>query len=546
MEWFRRNYLSIDPRTLGFARIALALLLLADLGQRIGSVELWYSNSGLLPNHTGLWQPTRHRNFSLFWTCSHWPEALVLMLLIGIVYLGLLVGYRTRWCQVLTLLALVSLQSRVDLLTAGEGYALSNLVCWTVFLPLGRRFSVDAVLADLRLRSDLDDEHLAGARQPARDVGPVVSLAVLAVLVQLAVLYFFNAVTKDGPTWMEGTAVYYFWQQERILTVLGLWAREHAPLELSYVLTYGTLLAEAALPWLILVPFGRPWTRRIAIALICGLHISIALLSNLGVFSYVMMVYATLLVGSKDWQAVERWARSRPRLQVLYDGSNRMCFQFSRLVDRLGLSGYAAQAIASAGPARQGSRDDAAPLRQRVRRYVTVARETLVALLVIVATMQLCLEVRVIPRVFKPDPMPEWAQAVVGYTRMQQGWQLFAPDAPLSEAFVLVDAVTSTGRHVDPLAEAGGYTPTPQARAIPVRPGLDTFWIEYHLRIPVFWPYHQPLKDWIARYHERTGRTEDRIVRWEAFLLEHDSPRPGELRPTRQRYRKFLEDSLEE
>jgi hypothetical protein len=54
---FVRRYLTVDPRSLGLGRIALALVLLLDLARRIPGLALWYSNDGLLPNHMMLWRP---------------------------------------------------------------------------------------------------------------------------------------------------------------------------------------------------------------------------------------------------------------------------------------------------------------------------------------------------------------------------------------------------------------------------------------------------------------------------------------------------------
>ena len=110
------SQLCIDPRTLGLTRIALALLLLFDLGKRAVVIATWYSNSGLLPNHTLLWRPGRTWQMSFLWMFSHWQEAAVAFALIALVYLALLVGYRTRLAQALALLCLVSLHVRVDLL----------------------------------------------------------------------------------------------------------------------------------------------------------------------------------------------------------------------------------------------------------------------------------------------------------------------------------------------------------------------------------------------------------------------------------------------
>src|SRR5881392_3595108 len=50
-------YGRFDPRSMGLARIGLGLLLIWDLLRRVPDLATWYSNEGLLPNHTVLWRP---------------------------------------------------------------------------------------------------------------------------------------------------------------------------------------------------------------------------------------------------------------------------------------------------------------------------------------------------------------------------------------------------------------------------------------------------------------------------------------------------------
>ena len=52
-----RTYLSIDPRSLALCRIAIGVVLIIDLVRRIPLLRDFYSNQGLLPNHTVLWRP---------------------------------------------------------------------------------------------------------------------------------------------------------------------------------------------------------------------------------------------------------------------------------------------------------------------------------------------------------------------------------------------------------------------------------------------------------------------------------------------------------
>src|SRR5438045_3007613 len=140
-------YFTLDPLSLAFGRIALALVLLLDLTRRAGELTTWYSNQGLLPNHTVLWRPAFERSFSFFYLASAPDEAAVLFAGCAVVYLALLVGYRTRLAQVASAICVLSLHGRVLFIQNGGDVVLSELALWTAFLPTGRRLSIDALRA---------------------------------------------------------------------------------------------------------------------------------------------------------------------------------------------------------------------------------------------------------------------------------------------------------------------------------------------------------------------------------------------------------------
>jgi hypothetical protein len=514
LGFLRRNYLSIDPRTLGLLRIGLACLLLLDLAKRVPLLRLFYVNSGLIPNHRVLWRPPREYLFSYLLSLSSVRELQVAFVLIALVYICLLFGFRTRLAHVLSWVSLISLQARADILSSGADFVLGILLLWSAFLPLGRRFSVDAVLHRLREGTDR-----------ARDTQPVVSLAVLALVLQLAVIYFFNTVHKTGATWRDGTAVYWLVHQERIVTLLGYWARQTLPLWVFQALTYLTLVIEGALPFLLLSPWGRPWTRRLAFVSIIGLHTGMALLSNLALFSPTMMVYALCLVEPRDWELWE--ARGRRSLLQLVRPFTRWfeCHRAAILVE-LGLT-------------ERAQLQPTAAAFGHVRRVGFWLGQLIVLGLMLVATSQVLVENWVVPGWLKHD-QPRIVRGAVGYLRLNQGWSMFAPDAPREDLWVVVDAVTSDGRHVDPWNELASRVADPSLRSIPPRLDQDAAHCDYTSRIPDDAVLHEPFRDWILNYHRRTHRPEDRIVHFRAYVIEQHSPHPGESSPHDVRTRVFL------
>src|SRR5262249_1549823 len=159
-------------------------------------------------------------------------------LLCGLVYLALLVGWRTRLMQFLALICVLSLHGRVTLMENGGDWMLGGLALWTAFRPLGKRFSVDAVLASLGKRRETAAAELEDRAALAPEgIGPqIVTIAAFALILQLADAYLFNALHKGGATWRQGTAVHYVLHQDRMVTWFAVFMRPYMPLWLSRIL----------------------------------------------------------------------------------------------------------------------------------------------------------------------------------------------------------------------------------------------------------------------------------------------------------------------
>ena len=331
-----RDYLSIDPRSLGAGRIALALCLLLDLLRRVPLLTLWYSNLGLLPNHTVLWQPAYPYAWSFFFMASRPSEVAIGFLLCAAAYTMLLFGFRTRTAQLASLLCVLSLHGRLLMLENSGDAVLSQLCLWTLFLPTGRHYSVDSLRASLRAFPDRDDGDLADRDRLRPDPRPFVSWAVLVLLVQLAIIYFLSAVQKTGATWRMGSAVYDVLHQDRIVTGLGLWVRGWLPPAASRLLSWSVRITEFLLPALLLSPVATRSARRLALLLVVALHLGFALFINLAIFVPAMIAFVPNFVSTEDWDRLGRWsAGRRGKCLVLYDGRSGLCFQAARILARL-------------------------------------------------------------------------------------------------------------------------------------------------------------------------------------------------------------------
>jgi len=632
------RYLTIDARSVGLGRVAVAIVLLIDLLRRIPVLDLFYTNDGLLPNHTLLWRPPTQWMLSFFFLASLRNEAILCFAICAFVYLALLVGWRTTLMRFLAPICLISLHARVTLVENGGDWTLCELILWSSLLPLGRRFSLDAVRASLRRRRETTAAELADRAamlprptdplETGAGVNRVVSLAAFTILLQLAISYFFNAVQKGGPTWRTGSAVHYVLYQNRMVTWFGVWMRGHMTFGLSRVLSYAALATESTLPILILSPILRTWTRRAAILAVIGLHLGFQCFINLGIFSWAMIGYTPFLLTASEWDLFGRLAaRSRRRVTLYFDAGCGVCFQLARACARLdvferirlvssadvpadaadlspellsrtivavdergrrttradavaatlrvlplgllwslplripGLRqlagrgydafarnrqtisiwlGLAACGVPGATPAPATALPPPrAPVIDWLARLAAILREGFtLAMLITIVNEALWIN-QAVPQALKFDE-PGWVKRLVAYPRFIQAWSMFASDAPTTDETMVVDAVTAEGRHVDPYSEVAGRYPYPGTEEIPSRLDNDSFFFNYSVRIPDQAVYHGAFVEWILRYPERTHDPGDRIVRFDAYKIENDSPPPGETTPRNVRKHIFL------
>jgi len=335
-DFLQARYFGADLRWLGAFRIGLGLILTCDLLRRWAEAREYYTNDGFLPNHFSLFRPMGDDLFSLLHAFSTLGEVSVVFALMLIVFVCLTLGYRTGLMQVLAFISITSLDAR-NIFVENGGDVLVNLMAFlSMFLPLGRRLSVDSVLRSLRARKESSPAELNERAPLAPATNDFHSLIMLAMLLQLAVIYFFNAVHKSGRGWMDGSAIYWFLEQDRIVTALGVFLRDHVPYQAIRGVTYGALAIEFSLPVILLFPFAKTWMHRIALLLGIGLHGGIALTSRLGPFSYGMMLFYVQFLGARDAELAARWfSRDSRRRTVIFDSDCGICLFVCRLLVRL-------------------------------------------------------------------------------------------------------------------------------------------------------------------------------------------------------------------
>jgi len=495
-RWLRLTYLSVDARSLGLFRVVFGLVLFSDLARRWRELGFWYTNSGLLPNHTLLWRPPAGRMFSLFFTVSSVQEAQFGFALCAAAYAMFVLGYRSRWAQVLTLVARVSLNSRLLVLENGGDMVMDLLCLLTLPLPLGARFSLDALAT------------------PRREKRPVESLAVLGLLLQFATIYLLNAASKNGAAWRDGSAVHYALHQDKLVTWIGVWMREHLPERALRWLTWSVLGTEWLGFVLIITPLFARRARLVAACLMPLLHAGFALGLNLGGFSPAMISFYPLLLSAEHWDALSR--RFGTRVAPL----------------RAELEHWLSLLPTWLRPR---------PLTQPSKAWRVVTEAGVLMLLLAIGS-EVVNDNAPVPQALRVA-QPAWAKAVIEYPRILQGWRMFAAEPPRTDSMIYVEALTSTGAHVDPYNEVASDQGYPAGDVVPRHMGQSQFFVMYSERIPNegYAAYRQAFSEWLLAYPARTHRDEDCLLSYDVYLVTDQSPAPGALpSPTPRDRQRFM------
>jgi hypothetical protein len=254
-------------------RIALALLLLFDLCIRASSLTAHYTQNGAVPfNEVELsfWKPGY---FSLFQLGDTYLFALMVFIITGVVYLFLLVGYKTKLATFLTWFLLTSLQNRNTLILQGGDDLLRLVLFWGIFLPWGNFYSLDSMLGQA--------QH--GKRKK------VLSVSTLGYTFLLFSVYFFTGLLKTGAEWnTDGTAIYYALNLDQMTWPLGKMLLSY-PSALKY-LTVFVRWFEILVPFLLFIPFKNYRFRIIFILCIAVFQICIALTLFVGLFYLIGLI----------------------------------------------------------------------------------------------------------------------------------------------------------------------------------------------------------------------------------------------------------------
>lgn len=246
-------------------RIAIGIVLLADLIIRATALEAHYTSNGILPVNLLLEFDHKPLRWSFHYLNDTFAFECALFILNGIIALFLIAGYKTRITTILAWIFLVSLQNRNPFIQQSGDDLLRLTLFWAMFLPWGNFYSIDS-----KNKNQTEQFHF--------------SVATFGYQFLIISVYLFSAIYKSSPEWRtEGTAIYYALSLDQLKVGMGDWLYQYPALMkfLTFVVYY---YFEIIAPVFILMPYKNNLFRGIGAISIILLHAGIASTLYVGLF----------------------------------------------------------------------------------------------------------------------------------------------------------------------------------------------------------------------------------------------------------------------
>jgi hypothetical protein len=283
------NRVRIDTRALAFFRILSGILIMGDALSRSRNLHYFYTRHGavsveLAKKAVLARSGTSDYAFSVFYYLPNSTEVVVgLFILYFLFGLWLALGYKTRYAVVASLILVVSFDYRNYFAISHADILFSLLLFWSVFLPIGERWSLDAVRSETKPR-----ETVSG-------------LATVFILLQMVFMYSVNGVHKHhSDLWNSGEVIFVVIDSDELTFLLGDAVRQLPNI----------LLQSGALFWYYLFLISplllvlTNWRRSMLSLLFVFGHASLAVTVRIGAFSYVAIAGVALFLHKGFWDAI--------------------------------------------------------------------------------------------------------------------------------------------------------------------------------------------------------------------------------------------------
>lgn len=280
-----RQAFTVDTRSLAAYRMGLGLLLVMDAVLRAPDASIMMGPDGIFP----LDALSKYYGTVTLWSLASLHDSAawsgIVLAIEGLAGIALALGLFTRIATIVGWVAVLSVIRRTSPAANAGDVWLGCQMFWAMFLPLGARWSVDA----RRLASTPDASPVPTA---------ALSIATVAIVFQLIVVYLGAGTAKCNADWFTGDALRHAISVHDHGTSLGMALADHA--WVTRPLQWAVVAGEIGLP-LLLIAMPTPVVRITLVAMSAVFHLAIWLGMTVGLFPLVGLVAWLPMLPAECW-----------------------------------------------------------------------------------------------------------------------------------------------------------------------------------------------------------------------------------------------------
>ncbi len=262
---------AIDARSLLVFRKGVAVMLIYILVSTLPDLRIFYSNEGVFPFHLSSGKPFWYYLINLHGLNGHMEYQLFLVLIALLMAVCLFFDHAPRLMLIGSWILFTSLCNRNRMIIHGAEAYLRLLLFWGMFLPIPKNNK------------------------------KICNISTAAILIQVCMVYFFNALYKSSPVWWpQGMAVYNALQLKTFVTPLGSWVGA-LPMPVLRTLTYLVYFAEWSAPLLLFSPYKTHYFRMGTATALIFMHMALGSCLYLGPFSGICITALLLFIPKQFW-----------------------------------------------------------------------------------------------------------------------------------------------------------------------------------------------------------------------------------------------------
>lgn len=292
---FVSRLFAIDKRSLAVFRIFLGMLLIIDILLRSRNFWFYYTNKGVTPysvvTQINIWGTA---SLPIWEYTSHYAVVAFVFLVALSAGITITVGYKTRLSVFIGFLAVSAIDARNPFVLSYADFYYHLLFFWSVFLPLGATWSIDAIQS--QLYSDQTVINSIDTTEPYFGFGSV------CILLQVLIMYTVNGLHKFVPAGIHGPRKILY----NIIHYDHVTYGYTAPLfgefqTILYILSYMWAVMIATSVLLLII---RHWSQTILLCAFIGSHLFMAFTVRIGAFPFVSIMGLCLFIRSSTWERV--------------------------------------------------------------------------------------------------------------------------------------------------------------------------------------------------------------------------------------------------